>query len=319
MTKVIRGKITDRKSGKTHREMSKSNLAVVGIIGILGTCMLTGCSLADKEMTETDERDSLVGVFVTTERLGTVTEVPCEIDIDAGTLKITDEDIDVDGCYMIYARVGEGEDMYEALVSDGIRVGTSNVGYNENADGSVTRSRSVNGCVYYDLDNKDSYADSDGDVSIILNKVYEKTDGTYYIMSGSSMGCAATDQTAENGSGAMDVKESYKTTSSSSSESSPGDENEMAIHVEWKFERAGEKYTFTAMSKDNKELDVKIYDVQDIPETIKFDCDWQYVIVSYADVTGKMHSSYVDKENSEYEYSVSTGKFFLDTGVVEIE
>ena len=77
----------------------------------------------------------------------------------------------------------------------------------QNADGSVTRSRTVNGCVYYDLDNKDSYADSDGDVGIILNNVYEKTDGTYYITSGSSMGCAATDQTAENGSGAMDVKE----------------------------------------------------------------------------------------------------------------
>lgn len=38
-----------------------------------------------------------------------------------------------------------------------------------------------------------------------------------------------------------------------------------------------------------------------------------------AHVTGRMHSSYVDKEDSEYEYSVSTGKFFLDTGVVEIE
>ena len=86
--------------------------------------MLSGCSLADKEMTETDEKDSLVGVFVTTERLGTVTDVPCEIDIDAGTLKITDEDIDVDGCYMIYARSGEGEDMYETLVSDGI-IGSS--------------------------------------------------------------------------------------------------------------------------------------------------------------------------------------------------
>ena len=319
MTKVIRGKITDRKSGKTHREMSKSNLAVVGIIGILGTCMLTGCSLADKEMTETDERDSLVGVFVTTERLGTVTEVPCEIDIDAGTLKITDEDIDVGGCYMIYAESGEGEDMYETLVSDGISAGISAVGYNENADGSVTRSRTVNGCVYYDLDNKDSYADSDGDVGIILNKVYEKTDGTYYITSGSSMGCAITDQTAENGSGAMDVKESYKTTSFSGSESSSGDENEMTIHVEWKFERAGEKYTFTAMSKDNKELDAKTYDVEDIPSTINFGCDWQYVIVSYADVTGKMHSSFVAKEDPEYEYSVSTGKFFLDKGVVEIE
>ena len=232
---------------------------------------------------------------------------------------ITDEDIDVDGCYMIYARSGEGEDMYETLVSDGISVGTNNVGYNENADGSVTRSRTVNGCVYYDLDNKDSYADSDGDVGIILNKVYEKTDGTYYITSGSSMGCAATDQTAENGSGVMDIKESYKTTSFSGSESSSGDENEMTIHVEWKFERAGEKYTFTAMSEDNKELDAKTYDVGDIPDTIKFDCDWQYVIVSYADVTGKMHSSFVDKEDSVYEYSVSTGKFFLDTGVVEIE
>ena len=133
------------------------------------------------------------------------------------------------------------------------------------------------------------------------------------------MGCAATDQTAENGSGAMDIKESYKTTSFSGSESSSGDENEMTIHVEWKFERAGEKYTFTAMSEDNKELDAKTYDVGDIPDTIKFDCDWQYVIVSYADVTGKMHSSFVDKEDSVYEYSVSTGKFFLDTGVVEIE
>lgn len=133
------------------------------------------------------------------------------------------------------------------------------------------------------------------------------------------MGCAATDQTAENGSGAMDVKESYKTTSLSGSESSSSDENEMVIHVEWKFERAGEKYTFTAMSEDNKELDAKTYDVGDIPDTIKFDCGWQYVIVSYADVTGKMHSSFVDKEDSVYEYSVSTGKFFLDTGVVEIE
>ena len=156
-------------------------------------------------------------------------------------------------------------------------------------------------------------------MGIILNNVYEKTDGTYYITSGSSMGCAATDQTAENGSGAMDVKESYKTTSLSGSESSSSDENEMVIHVEWKFERAGEKYTFTAMSEDNKELDAKTYDVGDIPDTIKFDCDWQYVIVSYADVTGKMHSSFVDKEDSVYEYSVSTGKFFLDTGVVEIE
>lgn len=36
-------------------------------------------------------------------------------------------------------------------------------------------------------------------------------------------------------------------------------------------------------------------------------------------MTGKMHSSFVDKEDSAYEYSVSTGKFFLDTGVVEIE
>ena len=134
--KDIRGKKTDMKSGETHREIRKSNLAAVGIIGILGTCMLTGCSLADKEMTETDERDSLVGVFVTTESLGTVTDVPCEIDIDAGTLKITDEDIDVDGCYMIYARSGEGEDMYETLVSDGISAGTNNGGYNENADGS---------------------------------------------------------------------------------------------------------------------------------------------------------------------------------------
>lgn len=317
--KVIRGKKTDRKSGETHRVIRKSNLAAVGIIGMLGICMLSGCSLADKTKVEPAENDSLVGVFVTTERLGTVTDVPCEIDIDAGTLKITDEDIDVDGCYMIYARSGEGEDMYETLVSDGISVGTNNVGYNENADGSVTRSRTVNGCVYYDLDNKDSYADSDGDVGIILNNVYEKTDGTYYITSGSSMGCAATDQTAENGSGAMDVKESYKTTSLSGSESSSSDENEMVIHVEWKFERAGEKYTFTAMSEDNKELDAQTYDVGDIPDTIKFDCDWQYVIVSYADVTGKMHSSFVDKEDSVYEYSVSTGKFFLDTGVVEIE
>ena len=141
--KVIRGKKTDRKSGETHRVIRKSNLVAVGIIGMLGICMLSGCSLADKEMTETDERDLLVGVFVTTERLGTVTYVPCEIDIDAGTLKITDEDIDVDGCYMIYARSGEGEDMYETLVSDGISAGTNNVGYNENADGSVTRSRTV--------------------------------------------------------------------------------------------------------------------------------------------------------------------------------
>lgn len=317
--KVNRDKITDRKSGKTHREIQKNNLAAVGIIGILGTCMLAGCSLADKEMTETVENDSLVGVFVTTERLGTVTDIPCEIDLDAGTLEITDDDIDVDGCYMIYARSGEGEDMCETFVSDGISVGTSNIGYNENADGSVTRSRTVDGCVYYDLDNKDSYADSDGDVAMILNKIYEKSDGTYYITSGSSMGIAATDQTVENGSGAMDVKESYKTSSSSGSESSSGDENEMTIHVEWKFERAGEKYTFTAMSGENKELDAKNYDVGDIPEAIKFDCDWQYVIVSYADVTGEMHSSFVDKEDSEYEYNVSTGKFFLDTGVVEIE
>ena len=195
--KVVMGKKTDRKSGEIHRVIRKSNLAAVGIMGMLGICMLSGCSLADKEMIETDEKDSLVGVFVTTERLGTVTDIPCKIDIDAGTLKITDEDIDVDGCYMIYARSGEGEDMYETLVSDGISAGTNNVGYNENADGSITRSRTVNGCVYYDLDNKDSYADSDGDVGIILNKVYEKTDGTYYITSGSSMGCAVTDQTAE--------------------------------------------------------------------------------------------------------------------------
>ena len=142
---------------------------------------------------KTDRKSGETHRVIRKSNLGTVTDVPCEIDIDAGTLKITDEDIDVDGCYMIYARSGEGEDMYETLVSDGISVGTNNVGYNENADGSVTRSRTVNGCVYYDLDNKDSYADSDGDVGIILNKVYEKTDGTYYITSGSSMGCAATD------------------------------------------------------------------------------------------------------------------------------
>lgn len=306
------------KTGK-NCAVAKTKLAAACMAGILVISMLSGCSLADKTKVETAENDSLIGVFVTTERLGTVTEIPCRIDLDAGILKITDEDIDVDGCYMIYARAGEGEDMYETLVSDGIRVGTSNVGYNENADGSVTRSRTANGCVYYDLDNKDSYADSDGDVAMILNKIYEKSDGTYYIVSGSSMGVAATDQTAENGSGAMEVKESYKTSSSSGSESTSGDENEMVIHVEWKFERAGEKYTFTAMSGDNKELDVKKYDVGDIPETIKFDCGWQYVIVSYADVTGEMHSSFVDKEDPEYEYSVSTGKFFLDTGVVEID
>ena len=317
--KIIRDKKTDRKSGEIHRGIRKSNLAAMGIIGILGACMLSGCSLADKTKVETAENDALVGVFVTTERLGTVTDIPCEIDIDAGTFKITDEEYDVDGCYMIYARAGEGDDMYETLVSDGISVGTSNVGYNENSDGSVTRSRTANGCVYYDLDNKDSYADSDGDVSMILNKIYEKSDGTYYIVSGSMGIMVVTDQTAENGSGAMEVKESYKTSSSSGGESSSGDENEMAIHVEWKFERAGEKYTFTAMSGDNKELDAKTYDVGDIPETIKFDCDWQYVIVSYADVTGEMHTSFADKEDPEYEYSVSTGKFFLDTGVVEIE
>lgn len=55
--KVIRGKKTDRKSGETHRVIRKSNLVAVGIIGMLGICMLSGCSLADKEMTETDERD----------------------------------------------------------------------------------------------------------------------------------------------------------------------------------------------------------------------------------------------------------------------
>ena len=110
--KVIRGKKTERKSGEIHRVIRKSNLAAVSIIVMIGICMLSGCSLADKEMTETDENDSLVGVFVTTERLGTVTDIPCEIDIDAGTLKITDEDIDVDGCYMIYAKSVEGEDMY---------------------------------------------------------------------------------------------------------------------------------------------------------------------------------------------------------------
>ena len=104
--KVVMGKKTDRKSGEIHRVIRKSNLADVGIMGMLGICMLSGCSLADKEMIETDEKDSLVGVFVTTERLGTVTDIPCKIDIDAGTLKITDEDIDVDGCYMIYARSG---------------------------------------------------------------------------------------------------------------------------------------------------------------------------------------------------------------------
>ncbi len=317
--KVIRDKKTDRKSGKIHRGIRKSNLAAMGIIGILGACMISGCSLADKTKVEIAENDALVGVFVTTERLGTVTDIPCEIDLDAGTLKITDEDIDVDGCYMVYARAGEEDDMYETLISDGISVGTSNIAYNENSDGSVTRSRTVNGCVNYDLDNKDSYADSDGDVGIILNTVYEKSDGTYYIVSGRAMGVAVTDQTAETGSGAMDVKESYKTISSSGSESTSGDENEMAIHVEWKFERAGEKYTFTAMSGDNKELDVKTYDVGDIPETIKFDCDWQYVVVLYVDVTGEMHSAFVDKEDPEYEYSVSTGKFFLDTSVVEID
>lgn len=299
--------------------VAKAKLTASCMIGLLGINMLSGCSLADKTKVETAQNDALVGVFVTTERLGAVTDIPCEIDPDAGTLTITDEDIDVDGCYMVYARTGEGDDMYETLVSDGIRVGTSNIAYNENSDGSVTRSRTVNGCVNYDLDNKDSYADSDGDASIILNTVYEKSDGTYYIVSGSSMGVAVTDQTAETGSGAMDVKESYKTTSSSGSESTSGDENEMVIHVEWKFERAGEKYTFTAMSGDNKEMDEKTYDVGDIPESIKFDCDWQYVIVSYADSTGQMRSSFVNRDDSEYEYTVSTGKFFLETGVVDIE
>ena len=51
--KVSRGKKTDRKSDETHRVIRKSNLAAVGIIGMLGICMLSGCSLADKEMIET--------------------------------------------------------------------------------------------------------------------------------------------------------------------------------------------------------------------------------------------------------------------------
>ena len=43
--KVIRGKKTDRKSGETHRVIRKSNLVAVGIIGMLGICMLSGLSL----------------------------------------------------------------------------------------------------------------------------------------------------------------------------------------------------------------------------------------------------------------------------------
>lgn len=43
------------------------------------------------------------------------------------------------------------------------------------------------------------------------------------------------------------------------------------------------------------------------------------MVVLYVDVTGEMHSAFVDKEDPEYEYSVSTGNFFLDTSVVEID
>ena len=50
--KVIRGKKTDMKSGETHRVLRKSNLVAVGIIGLLGICMLSGCSLADKTKVE---------------------------------------------------------------------------------------------------------------------------------------------------------------------------------------------------------------------------------------------------------------------------
>ena len=58
--KVIRGKKTDRKSGETHRVIRKSDLVAMGIIGLLGICMLSGCSLADKTIVEPAENDSYI-------------------------------------------------------------------------------------------------------------------------------------------------------------------------------------------------------------------------------------------------------------------
>ena len=285
------------------------SVIMTGVIGCMGISMLAGCSLADKDMAKAADPDQLVGAFVSAETLPIYGEIPCNIDLDNGTISIEGLE-NAEGCFLIGAK--QGEDNVTTISSCGISDLENNVNVDDSSSTQV-RNETISGCMYIDADEIERYADADGEITFTMYNIYETADEKYYVSIGSSVTHELLDDDESMYTGSLG-------TSAGTEQSGINKFKQTnTVNVEWKAATSADSYTFTAMSADDKKLDEKSYDIKTLPETIKFDCDWQYVVISYTDKNGSSHYSLVDRENSEYEYTMSTGKFYLDTGVVDVE